>query len=266
MIHKIKTIAITVLAATVLLTNCKKDDTGGTGVLELEFENSANGNLLKFNTNYTNNKGETMQFTSFKYYVSNIKLTDSKGGVFTIPKNESYFLIDESKPVSKIVRLQNIPAGDYKNVSFTIGVDSAKSVAPLAERTGVLDPTGNNADMYWEWNSGYIFVKAEGTCAQIVADSNNPNKQFFYHIGLFGGYNAPTLNNLVNVSLSQAGGEIATVTKTKTPQMHIKADVMEMFKTPNTISIVDNPFTMVSGNSALVSANYKDMFKLDHIH
>jgi hypothetical protein len=263
---KIQIIAMLALGASTIFTACKKNPPTGTGSMKLEFENFANGNTLNFNTDYTNANGEQMRFSAFKYYISNISFTKTDGSVYTVPKNESYFLCDQAEFNSRVITIPNVPAGDYKTMNFVVGVDSAKSVSPLTERTGVLDPAGKGADMYWEWNSGYIFVKAEGTCPQIPADTNNPNKQFYQHIGLFGGLNSATPNNIKTLSLSAKDGDIATVRTNVTPKIHTNVDVMEMFKTPTTINISKNWFNMIGGTTTDVANNYVDMFVIDHIH
>jgi hypothetical protein len=41
---------------------------------------------------------------------------------------------------------------------------------------------------------------------------------------------------------------------------------MEMFKTPNAISVATKPVIMVDPASKNIADNYVDMFKIDHIH
>lgn len=250
----------------ILISSCKKEETiTGTGTVTVEFDNVANGNTLVLGDKYINEKGETMSFSMFNYYVSNFSLVKSDGTIYTVPKDSCYFLIKEAGGNNQEIELKNIPAGDYKEIRFVIGVDSLKSVAPASERTGVLDPAGEGAEMYWAWNSGYIFVKAEGTSPQAPLDNATNSNRFRYHIGLFGGYSSPTLNNIKSIKLSDAD-EVATVRSNISPNFHLKVDVMQMFKSPTTMSVAENPTVMVSPLSANVSANYADMFTLEHIH
>ena len=71
-----------------------------------------------------------MNFSLFKYYVSNFIFNKEDGSSYTVPKDSCYFLIDESEAASQTVEFNNVPAGKYVSVSFTIGVDSLKSTAP----------------------------------------------------------------------------------------------------------------------------------------
>lgn len=67
--------------------------------------------------------------------------------------------MDESNSASMILSLPQVEIGKYLAIRLMIGVDSAKSMAPLEKRRGVLDMSGLGQDMYWTWNQGYIFFK-----------------------------------------------------------------------------------------------------------
>ena len=86
----------------------------------------------------------------------------SDGSVTTLQQDSSYFLVDESNSASMILSLPQVEIGKYLAIRLMIGVDSAKSMAPLEKRRGVLDMSGLGQDMYWTWNQGYIFFKMEG--------------------------------------------------------------------------------------------------------
>lgn len=259
--------AVALFAGIVTFNSCKKDEEiTGFGNLEVYFDHVVNGSTFALGTNYVNASGETMNFSQFDYYVSNFVLVKEDGSEHVVPKDSCYFLVKTSSTSSRTVTLKNVPAGNYKEVKFIIGVDSLKSTRPATERTGVLDPAGEGAGMYWMWNSGYIFVKAEGTSPQAPLDAQGHNT-FRYHIGLFGGYSTPTLNNIKSVTLhDHANHENATVRTNITPELHVQVDVMEMFKSPTAISVAANPVVMVTPYSATVANNYADMFELHHIH
>jgi hypothetical protein len=263
----INLIAIFFVAIFVIGTaSCNKNDEfAGTGTLKISLSHRADSEVFQLNKMYKNANGDSLTFSMFKYYLSNFSLTKSDGSVYTIPKDSCYFLVDVSNVGSTTLSLKNIPAADYQTVSFTIGIDSSKSVASASERIGVLDPASGGQGMYWVWNSGYIFVKAEGTSPQAPLVASTGLRSFKYHIGLFGGYSSATLNNIKKLSLSKSN-EVAKVRQTITPSVHTYVDIMEMFKTPNTIKIAQNPIVMVTPFSAEVAANYIDMFRIDHIH
>lgn len=232
-----------------------------TGTLNLSFENYGGDRLLHLNTDtFTNAQQESFTVTLLQYFVSNISLTTVKGEVVTIPVDSSYFLVKESDPGSKTIKL-NIPKGEYSSVTFMLGVDSLRNTMPLSARTGVLDPSSyqGNESMYWGWNSGYIFFKMEGNPLNIKKDTAYI-KKFRYHIGLFGGMNTPTVNNIKMIRLDLGDKGYAKVAGDKHPTIHIKADVLKMFTGVYPVSIAKNSTVMVTPFSANVANNYANMF------
>lgn len=240
-----------------------EDEIKGFGSVEIEFDNQANGSSLIFGQTYTNAAGESLQFTTFDYYISNVVLVKSDGARFVVPKDKSYFLCKHDVATSRTIKIDDVPAGDYTGLEFLVGVDSAKSVSPIGERTGVLDPAGEANGHYWSWNSGYIFVKMEGTSPVAPAGSGNI---FQYHVGLFGGFNSPTLNNLKTIKLNVPAEAAKVRENHEAPHFHMYVDAMAIFSTPTVVSIATNPFSHGDAFSSTLSANYADMFVIDHVH
>lgn len=254
------------LISTLLLNACSDPvETPPGGKLKVEFDNVVgNKNLVLNSVTYQNAHNEDFTVTKLDYFISNIKLTKADGSVYTVPQDSSYFLIKESVKESQIITLNNVPHGDYKGIEFMVGVDSLRNTAPVEQRKGVLDPAGSMEDgMYWAWNSGYIFMKLEGT-----SPVGNPvNNKFYYHIGLFGGYTEPTVNNTRLVKLS-FGALTAPVSDSKSPEVHLLADVLKVFNGTTQLSIKANN-SIMGGQQELsqkVANNYATMFSVDHIH
>lgn len=259
-----KTSYILPLALLFLLASCQDDSVspGERGSLIIEFDNRIGTEDLVLNSDYTNPHGETFRLTRLNYYISNVKLTRTDGTQFVVPQDSSYFLIMEDSPSTQKARINNIPAGDYNAITFTIGVDSLRSTMDISKRTGVLDPAQGHDGMYWTWNSGYIFFKMEGVSSAAPDDQDN---KFYYHIGGFGGYDSPTLNNLRDVVI-QMGNARAEVRNSKQPQVHLHVDVQEFFSNPENIRISEHSNVMFSEYSRTISGNYVNMFKYDHVH
>lgn len=231
--------------------------------VQLVFENVAGGQSLKLNDgHYTNSSGENFSVSLLQYFISNISLKRTDGAIITIPKDDSYFLIKESDPESHKVNLQ-VPDGKYESISFVLGVDSFKSTRPIEERTGILDPISYKGEenMYWGWNSGYIFFKMEGNSESAPADKAG-NHKFRYHIGLFGGMSSPTVNNIKIITLDLANKDILNVSSSKIVTVDIAADILKMFEGNTNISIAKNSTVMVSPFSVNVANNYAGMFTL----
>ena len=231
--------------------------------LSVQFDNIVGDRNLQLNTGtYTNATGEQFTVQLVQYFISNIKVTDAAGKQYVVPQDSSYFLVKESDAASQFVKVK-VPEGDYKTLTFTLGVDSLHNTMDISKRTGVLDPTGGMDGMYWGWNSGYIFFKMEGTSPQAAVDPTGIRK-FRYHIGGFGGYSAPTINNVKTVSVDLSARGIARVRAGRESNIHMMVDLLKMFSGNTNISIAANPQVMFSSFSVNVANNYTAMFSHDH--
>ena len=191
--------------ATALFTSCKKESTPQNNEemtdMTIEFDNIMGGQNLFLNVvTYNNASGEAFTVSLAQYYISNIKLRKADGTEYVVNQDSSYFLIKENEPHTRFARFK-VPVGNYHQVSFIVGVDSLRSTMDITRRTGVLDPAGGMDDgMYWGWNSGYIFLKLEGTSDMAPVDPSG-HRKYRFHIGGFGGYSAPTINNIKTIIL-----------------------------------------------------------------
>ncbi|TDE11580.1 MbnP family protein [Dyadobacter psychrotolerans] len=246
--------------------SCESDPTPTGAGFSIEFDNVVGTkNLVLNGPSNVNSTGEDFVITKFNYFISNIKLTRANGTSYVVPQDSSYFLIMEENKESQFVKLKNVPVGDYTGVEFMVGVDSARSVSPVEKRKGVLDPGGSMEDgMYWAWNSGYIFMKLEGTSPA----ATSANSKFYYHIGLFGGYQTRTVNNTRVVKIDFAGQK-ATVSAEEIPEVHLLVDVLKIFDGPATrlsIAKYSSVMSQLPEKSQEIANNYSKMFSLDHIH
>jgi hypothetical protein len=251
------------LAISLLSLSCDDEpEIKGEGQLTIEFDNHVGDDDLVLGTAYVNSSNETFTLSKLNYFISNIKLRTQDNQEFIVPQDSSYFLVMEDDQESQEVIIKNIPAGDYNQITFTVGVDSLRSTMDITKRQGVLDPAQGHDGMYWTWNSGYIFFKMEGTSPAAPADADH---KFYYHIGGYGGYETPALNNLREATIDM-GNSIAQVRSNKAPEVHLHVDVQEIFYNPETISIAQHPLVMFAEYSKTVSANYVNMFTFDHVH
>lgn len=243
-------LALAVTAFT--FTSCDKGDsspTGSTGELDIEMENVVGTAPLALNTgNYTTEAGDHFTVTTFNYYISNIKLKNADGTEFVQP--DSYYLVKESDAASHHFTIPNVPTGDYTGITFTIGVDSLHNV--YGAQQGALDPSNN---MFWSWNTGYIFLKMEGTSPE------SPNKALVFHVGgIMKPYNA------IRTVSPSFNGTTVMVRTDHTPEIHFHANVLKMF---TGIRFADAGSTSHSAGpgAVRVADNYAaGMFTVDHIH
>ena len=275
-----KNIYISLLCIAMLLSSCsKKDDVApdfnesNLAQLSVEFDNIVGDRTLALNNSanlYTNAAGEKFSISSLQYFISNIEVTTTAGKVYVVNQDSSYFLISGADKATRFAKVR-VPEGDYSKLKFTLGVDSLRSTMALEKRTGVLDPAyGGGHDlsgMYWGWNSGYIFFKFEGNSDVISNDVNGDptgKHQFKYHIGGFGGYSAPTLNNVKTVTMDLNRGGIAKVRAGRQSNIHVLVDLMKAFDGTNNFSIAAHPTVMFSDFSKKVASNLTEMFRHDH--
>lgn len=254
------------LVAVVL--GCKKDEVDAIGAndknnITLEFDNRVGTQALALGTTtYKNSAGEDFTVTTFNYFISNVALKKSDGTVVKFP--DQYFLVRQADSKTLLPVLKDVPAADYTQLSFVVGVDSTKSISDVSQRTGVLDPTSYGDDnMYWSWNSGYIFAKLEGTSPVVPKNSAGINK-YELHIGGFGGRTAVTPNNLRTVTLTM--DEAATVRKSIAPTIHLVADFSKIFNAVSTIKLAETNSVHSPAAGTPIANNYQKMFTVDHVH
>lgn len=213
--------------------------------VQIKFEHMIYNHPLKTDTGkYFNAAGQPFTITKFKYYVGNIVLQNSNGANYF---HKEYYLISEEDENSKSITLYDIPVGDYTAMSITIGIDSIDNCNGV--QSGALDPVHG---MFWSWNSGYIFLKLEGTSAAC----STPMHFFEYHIGGF-----TVHNNCIRKTTLQFDKPVTL--KTNTRQLIIlQTAVDKILNMPNSIDFSTLPSITDRKNATLMADNYKDMFSV----
>ena len=236
-----------------LLSSCHKSPAAPAaqfGDVFLELEPSVGTAPLTLNAPaYPNGNGEQFTVSTFKYYLSDVRLLRADGSHYAVP--DGYFLVDAADEVSQHVALRRVPAGDYTGLSFVVGVDSARNVA--GAQTGALDPVHG---MFWDWNAGYVFMRLEGASA-----ASATGRVRFSIIGFQRPYNA-----LRTISPAFKGATL-TASPDHQPEIHLNVDVQKMFTGPTPVRFAD-VYDSEGGPSAVrVADNYAaGMFTLEHIH
>jgi hypothetical protein len=259
---------------TVALAGCTKEKepvpTVSTGEFTLHMDNGVTDattnkfSSLVLNANtYKNAHGDEFTVSTFKYYISNVQLGRANGSTYAVP--DSYFLVDHALPTSQDLTMNNVPSGDYTSVSFTVGVDSARTKA--GNFTGVLD--GNNG-MLWTMNGPeFINLKLEGRSPQ------SPTTGLVFHLA---GYKGAANNTIRTVKLPFATGTQLLVRPDHSPEIHMQVDIAKLFTGPNPTTAPNPPFmnpvdftkvyNQMSGPavSKLADNAAAGMFSVGHIH
>jgi hypothetical protein len=202
---------------------------------------------LQLNRSYSDSVNGNITISVCKYYLTNIVLIDSNNQEILLP--ETYFLVDESLPISKIIRL-NIPEGTYKSIRYMVGVDSARNVSGV--QSGALDPS---LGMFWTWVSGYIQAKLEGTYADF-----SESGEFIHHIGGFSG----PYNPLQTIELSFSNPTRVATSKQLT--LDIGANYQKWIRSQHSIVLKTTPVIMeTTPESRKIAENYGGMFSLTSV-
>jgi hypothetical protein len=161
--------------AALFLTSCSKDDdnatTGFSGQTTLTFNSIVGTTDFALNKDFTIN-GSTYNFTQLRYWVSNISLINDKGVAYKVPN--SYFLLEENNAIEvqdgsftypahkrEDINISDIPAGTYKSITFSIGIDSIYN-SNLSLQAGELSQLNGMTNISWMWHTSYIFSSLKG--------------------------------------------------------------------------------------------------------
>lgn len=221
----IKWVSLMAIALILLLqTACKKrttDPIPAPGKFAIEFEHKWGMMLAPFSLNTLQvhpMTGDSLTFTTFRYYVSNIKVKKDDGIWWSEPN--SYHIVDLAKTASLEIELDDVPAGNYTELQYTMGVDSLRNVSGAQD--GALSVTES---MFWDWDTGYIMLKAEGTSPDAASNT------FIFHLGGFSGS-----NNIVTVKTTNFNGETMTIASDKTPHVHLLANPARLWHSSPSVS------------------------------
>lgn len=239
------------------LAACKKDKieptdstSAGTDNVLLKIEHTWQDSLeFQLNTDLVNPlTGDSLNFSTFKYYISNIKLKKSDGTWWVQPN--SYFLLDLSTGSTPSVQLSGVPTGEYTDISYTLGVDSLRNVSGAQD--GALSPS---LGMFWSWNSGYIMLKAEGTSPDAGMGGS-----FAFHLGGFSG-----ANNVVTTKSHTFTGNSLSVTGNGHCQIHLSAAPETLWQTSGSVSGT-SMIHMPGAAAKTMADDFYASFVFEHIH
>lgn len=189
---------------------------------------------------------ETMNFQILQYYISGVQLKKEDGTWWS--EEESYHLITATEANTAPSIEIDAPIGNYTGVKYRIGVDSTRNVS--GAQTGALSPSNG---MFWSWNTGYIFVKAEGTSADA------PNGTFKYHLGGFQGE-----NNAIRYNEHDLVGQNLTLEANGAHSIHFYVNAAKFWH--GGISLQDmHTVHMPGANAITLVDNFKNAFVVNQV-
>jgi hypothetical protein len=241
---------------TTVFTGCKDDENVDIqpneiefGTVSLKFQHFWVSTHEEFNLNQPvvhPRTNDTLQFTIFKYYISNLELQAEDGTWLKMP--ESYFLVDVADPDAKL-EIKNVPLKDYKALRFIHGVDSARNNSGIQE--GALSPSNG---MFWSWNSGYIMIKAEGNSPQ------SSTGKFAFHLGGFKGE-----NNVITSRNLEFGSTLLNVKKDNSPKIYINVNPARLWHSTKTLANTETTIMMPGPQAKQMATDLFTWTRLDKI-
>lgn len=273
--------AIALLATFIL--SCNDDDPVGaaeTGTFQLFFDNKIGSSEVNLtdagNTtyDYETASGEKFNVSRMGYYVSKITLQGPDGALYedevsvSAAESKGYYHILESINGSGAITLENVPAGTYDRVTFTIGVEEDGVQEGAAG--GVLDPAAGA--WFWNWNAGYIAFVIEGNAENSGQEYVDWGNGFETQAGTFalhvGGWkdvadNENFVNNVKTITLDF--GTTVSVSDELSPLAHIVVDAMKVLDG----AAIDFSTTYAVHAPRLgepFADQLSDMFTVHHVH
>ena len=142
------------LLVALALVSCKKP--ADCGDLSVNIGYSVNDNpLITDSLCYHNEAGNEFMITEIQWFISNMELQNELGAWNTLePK---IFYIDTNIPENQTIRVNHVPAGRYKTLRFTFGLDENDN------RTGLFN-NPPELEMFWPepLGGGYHYMKLNG--------------------------------------------------------------------------------------------------------
>ncbi|PTB95072.1 hypothetical protein C9994_11600 [Marivirga lumbricoides] len=231
----------------IFLSSCGSDDVVQmNNSLVFNFENMVGEVPLVIASQEYERDNGTFTVDELKYYISNVRFLDDDGNLL-FSEEESYHLITQNNASNKLnFKITDLPDLQISTVEFSIGVDAEANTK--LDNPGDLDPSNN---MAWNWDTGYKFVLLEG---KFFAAGETDYRGLVFHIGEDSNYK--TLQFPVNLNLSDG-----TVY-----EIQMKANILGMFNSPNTISFNEVNVAMGGENARKIADNYEnEMFSFIQI-
>ncbi len=213
----------------------------GDFAVELHMHQYIGGTELVEETQYTIN-GVATDLNLVQFYISNIRLVDAAGA--ETPAPGVYLLLS---PEIEEYAIGNLPAGDYTNIRFDVGIDSVTnhgdpSLFAIGNPLGAQFPS-----MHWGWSFGYIFIRIDGDADSDADGVPDPDGQFEMHQGS-DRYLAP-IEIDYPITLAQGNENI----------VHLKADWDTFFMG---VDMANDNTTHVTDNEPLAEILYENTINM----
>ena len=200
---------------------------------------------------FENAAGNRFMVERFKYYLSNIKLRNTRDGTFYLEPESYHLVFIENDQYIYEISMHEVKPGTYNELEFAIGVDNAKNTS--TDRVGALDPANQ---MAWNWHTGYKFMTVTG---KLLPDDKGASEGLVIHVGFDENY------RIVRKTLYQLNLPNLVVEEGKTTIVDINVEADHLFNEPNIIDFTQNPAIMAGEPARQLADNYQHMFTVKNI-
>ncbi|MDZ4847368.1 MAG: MbnP family protein [Chitinophagales bacterium] len=218
-------------------TGCDDPPDEETATFVLDMKAMVNDSAFVLGQTYQNAQDYKFNIETLRFYLSNLILTGADGSEVEV-KDVDFLNFENNHSTSQSKGEQvtgTIPAGAYTSLRFAIGVDSTRNSDDPAQY-----PSSHPLSIYngshWNWNTGYIFLKIEGSIDSTANGSGNFGNSFLYHTG------TNPLYHEIQFS------DDFTVAPAETFEYKMKLDVNRFFyNDSDTLDAVNDNFTHTTG-------------------
>jgi hypothetical protein len=208
---------------------------------------------------YQSPAGQIYSVKKLSFFINDIALSGSSGKEYAVKSENNQtgvFLLNFTKPdfdagygIQSCKIFFKAKPGDYSDIRFTFGVPRELNHSDPAVAPSPLN-LAQAAEMYWEWNSGYIFFLAEGKIY------NQENKLFHFALGNDSRIMPFSFGNLFEVS------PLIKVQKGKTTRIKFALDLNKLL-----VNGDKTTYTLNSSAQTIVHGGYyADILRNNLIH
>jgi hypothetical protein len=201
-----------------------------------------------------NSSGKKFQLNIAQFYMSGVVAHKADGTAE--PISNAYILKTMRQEMYVIGQ---VPTGNYKSISFNVGIDATTNSTDPSAHTGVLGVQNPNMWFGWQWQ-GYIFMNVQGYADTTTTHTGPANQPFIYQLG------GNTQLKTINMPAMPTNLVVTTSNTNALPaEFHIICDYGVLlnnvnFKTNNTAA---TPFNSDSVIVKAISNNIPNMFKYE---
>ncbi len=198
--------------------------------LNLKINHKLGANAFAYNSQTTNNLGNSLDFVRLEYYLTVVSITHDGGTVTPINR---VFLVNAGTTLLDSLTTLNITT--LEKVTIAVGVDPSLNHLDPSVLSSANPLSPKSPSMHWGWTPGYRFTAIEGTSFGIT-----PNRVFEIH-------------SLGDVSYFYSTINTAGISGTGEKTIELNADYLESIRD---IDVTNGP--LIHGEAAINKQNLEN--------